>query len=110
MGGILGGTQEGETDELNKGCRGYYYEVLYETEDSKYTGDLSEGTYSAANQHSNYNDAIRYFDLEVNVRSSEDPYIRAGEITSCSYDFGKSATDYAVAGTFMLIVGVPHYY
>lgn len=98
--------QEGETDELNKGCRGYYYKVLYESEDYKLSGSGSAGTYSCHERHNTYNDSIDYFDLEVNVRSSEDPYIRAGEITSCSYDFGTSATDYAIIGAFALITGI----
>ncbi len=39
------------------------------------------------------------------VRSGSDPYIVAGKLTACSWDFGPTAKSYAVGGGVLMVVG-----
>ena len=42
--------------------------------------------------------------LTVTVRSSRDPRVVAGALTSCSYDFGPSAREHASSAAFLLLL------
>ncbi|KAK3245552.1 hypothetical protein CYMTET_44887 [Cymbomonas tetramitiformis] len=87
-------------------CNGYKYELL-----------SAGGTYSCdgcalGTIDCTYEEESQYTSSEItttfSVRSSEDPYVDAGDETGCDYDFGLSATELLSVGIGCLVCGLAY--